>query len=156
MNECEVRFRGRRCSACRKPRDQGERCSVHFHIDGSGLNLEGIKRLAYNTRVYEPWIYQIARGGVADHWGRNGNHYRYYKPIEEVHRSRETDYDGLMKSRTFKRFWSPRVLTIIRRYQYADSRLLYSSSIPVQRASVTQQMSGMCSVIQRITQTVKK
>jgi hypothetical protein len=82
-----------------------ERCSIHIHVDGSGFDLEGVKRLVQNTRAYEPWIYQIARGGDAEHRGRNGNHYRYCKPIEEVHGSRETDCDGLMKAKTFKRFW---------------------------------------------------
>ncbi|MCL0034360.1 amidoligase family protein [Dehalococcoidia bacterium] len=58
-----------------------------------------------NARAYEPWIYQIARGGDAEHRGRNGNHYRYCKPIEEVYRNGETDYDRLMKAKSFKRFW---------------------------------------------------
>ena len=39
-----------------------ERCSIHIHVDGNGFDLEGIKRLVQNTRAYEPWIYQIARG----------------------------------------------------------------------------------------------
>jgi hypothetical protein len=83
-----------------------ERCSIHIHVDGSGFDLESIKRLVKNTRAYEPWIYQIARGGDGEHrGGRNGNHYRFCKPIEEVHRSGETDYDRLVKANNFKRFW---------------------------------------------------
>jgi hypothetical protein len=82
-----------------------ERCSIHIHVDGSGFDLESLKRLVKNTRAYEPWIYQIASGGDPEHRGRSGNHYRYCKPIEEVHRNGETDYDRLMKAKNFKRFW---------------------------------------------------
>jgi hypothetical protein len=74
-------------------------------VDGKGFDLESLKRLVQNTRAYEPWIYQIARGGDGEHRGRNGNHYRFCKPIEEVHRSGETDYDRLVKAKNFKRFW---------------------------------------------------
>jgi hypothetical protein len=82
-----------------------KRCSIHVHVDAGDFDLEAMKRLVENTRAYEPWIYQIARGGDTAHRGKGPDSYHYCQPIEQVHRSDETDYNKLIKAKSFQEFW---------------------------------------------------